>query len=191
MKLKIALLISLLIFLSSCKEEQNQILPYINISVDNVSLKMDSVIAVYDDSAGVMTVIGIKSRGGNITNIITIGFKFSTSMQIPRTYDASRTPIELVGIYKDSVGIYSTALVDSTGNPANSIGTGLLNLTSHNLQLQTIAGDFQLRLKEVDSAIMEQKTKVIQIKGSFQTLYAILVRGGPPPVPLKVIPNFD
>jgi len=186
MKHKFLPLIALLIFLSSCKkEQQNQVLPYINITVNGTSFKMDSVFAIYDDSAGVMNLIGTSSKSGII---IAIGFKFSTLEQIPRTYDATKTPIELLGIYKDSTGVYSTATVDSLGNPASPIGTGILNLTSHSLQTQTIAGNFELRPKEVDPLSWEPKTKTIQISGSFQTFYFILTRGGTP-APLKIVPK--
>ncbi|MFN3134256.1 MAG: hypothetical protein ACK44H_01655 [Candidatus Kryptonium sp.] len=191
MKLKFTfLLILTLLFLSSCtKEQQSQILPYINITVDNQSFKMDSVIAMYDDSVGVMNLLGTRYSGGKLANLIAIGFKFSTGTQAPKTYDASKTPIEMMAVYIDSESIvYSTATLDSLQNPANPIGTGILNLTSHNLSLHTIAGNFELRPKEIDPQTWEPKTRVIQISGSFQTYYVFLTRGYTPPIPMKVLP---
>ncbi|CUT01787.1 hypothetical protein [Candidatus Kryptobacter tengchongensis] len=189
MRLKLVFLIFALLFIYSCKkEEQSQILPYIQITVDSKSFKMDSVIAVYDDSAGVMSLIGVKYASGTLQNLIAIGFKFSSDIQVPKTYDATRTPIEMVAIYIDSTNTYSTATVDSLGNPASPIGTGILNLTLHNLTLHTIAGNFELRPKEIDPQTWEVKTKTIYIKGSFQTYYVFLTRGASPPVPLKIFP---
>ncbi|CUS98928.1 hypothetical protein [Candidatus Chrysopegis kryptomonas] len=188
MKFKFWLLISLLVLVSSCqKENQDQFLPYINLTVDGKSFKIDSVLAVYDDSAQVMTLIGAKYTDGRLFSTIAIGFKFSTGMQIPKTYDATKKPIELFAIYVDSAeAVYSTATIDSMLNPSEPIGTGVLNLTYHNLQLHKIAGDFNLRLKEIDPNTYEPKTKLIQITGSFQTYYAFLVTGSPPPRPLKI-----
>ena len=162
MKLKFTFLLTLILLaLSSCtKEQESQILPYINITVDNQSFKMDSVIAVYDDSAKVMSLLGTRYSGGKPANTIAIGFKFSTGTQAPQTYDATKTPIEMMAIYIDSANIvYSTATVDSLQNPANPIGTGILNLTSHNLSLHTIAGNFELRPKEIDPETWQPKTK--------------------------------
>lgn len=193
MKLKFAnLLILTLLFLSSCikEEQQSQILPYINITIDNKSFKMDSVIAVYDDSAKVMNLLGTRYSGGALANFIAIGFKFSTGTQAPKTYDATKIPIEMMAVYIDSTGVYSTTTLDSLRNPATPIGTGVLNLTMHNLSLHTIAGNFELRPKEIDPQTWEPKTKVIQISGSFQTYYVFLTTGYTPPVPLKVLPMF-
>lgn len=190
MKLKFTFLLTLILLtISSCtKEQQSQFLPYINITVNNQSFKIDSVIAVYDDSAGIMSLRGIRYSGGVLANSIAIGFKFSTGTQAPKTYDATRTPIEMIAIYKDSTGVYSTATLDSLRNPANPIGTGILNLTSHNLSLHTIAGNFELRPKEIDPETWQPKTRVIQISGSFQTYYVFLTRGYTPPIPMKVLP---
>lgn len=187
MKFKILFFISLLVLLSSCqKENQDQFLPYINLTVDGKSFRIDSVVAVYDDSSKIMTLIGAKYTSGRLFSTIAIGFKFSTGMEIPKTYDATRKPIELFAIYVDSSGaVYSTATIDSTLNPSEPIGTGILNLTYHNLQLHKIAGDFNLRPKEIDPNTYEPKTRFIQITGSFQTYYAFLVTGSPPPRPLK------
>jgi hypothetical protein len=190
MKFKSFLLLVIIILLSSCqKEQQSSILPYINLTVEGKAIKMDSVIAVYDDSAGVMNLLGAKYSSGE-TSIIAIGFKFSTGTQAPKTYDASKIPIEMMAIYKDSSGIYSTATIDSSGNPGKPIGLGVLNLTSHNNQLHTIAGNFDIRPKILDPQTLEPGTKTIQINGSFQSFYVFLVRGGTPPVPLKITPKI-
>lgn len=164
---------------------------YINITVDSKSFKMDSVIAVYDDSAGVMNLIGTKHSAGKLASLIALGFKFSTLTQAPKTYDAEKVPIEMIAIYIDSANaVYSTATIDSLKNPANPIGSGTLNLTQHNLSLHIIAGNFELRLKEIDSETWEPKAKVIGISGSFQTYYTLLTRGYTP-TPLKVLPMFQ
>lgn len=185
---KLIFLIFILLFIYSCKkDEQGQTLPYIAITVDGKSFKMDSVIAVYDDSAGVMSLIGTKYVTGSPQNLLlAVGFKFSTGIQAPKTYDATKVPIEMLAIYIDSANVYSTATVDSFGNPSRPIGTGILNLTSHNLTLHTIAGSFELRPKEIDPQTWEPKTRTIYIKGSFQTYYVFLTRGAFPPVPMKI-----
>ncbi|CUU05680.1 hypothetical protein JGI1_01302 [Candidatus Thermokryptus mobilis] len=191
MKFKSFLLFVITILLTSCqKEQQSEILPYINLTVEGKAIKMDSVIAVYDDSAGVMSLIGAKYSGVELSNLIAIGFKFSTGVQAPKTYDASKIPIEMMAIYRDSSGIYSTAKLDSLNNPDTPIGLGILNLTSHNLQLHTIAGNFDLRPKIINPQTWEPGTKTIQINGSFQSFYVFLARGGTPPVPMKIAPKI-
>lgn len=188
MKAKFIFLLLFLLLTYSCQEEESKTLSYIQINVDGKSFKMDSVMAVYDDSAGVMSLIGTKRVSGTNQSLIAIGFKFSTAIQAPKIYDASRVPIELMAIYVDSVAVYSTALIDSIGNPVSPIGTGVLNLTTHNLLTYTIAGNFEFRPKEVDPQTWEPKTKTIYLKGSFQTYYIFLKRGVLPPIPLKVAP---
>jgi hypothetical protein len=190
MKFKSFLLLVITILLSSCqKEQQSSILPYINLTVEGKAIKMDSVIAIYDEFDGIMNLLGAKYSGAE-TLEIAIAFKFSTSIQAPKTYDASKTPIEMIAVYKDSTGIYSTATTDSSRKPDKPIGLGVLNLTSHNNQLHTIAGNFDIRPKILDPQTLEPGTKTIQINGSFQSFYVFLVRGGTPPVPLKIAPKI-
>jgi len=150
MRFKLFLLAITILFSSCQKEQQSEILPYINLTVEGKTVKMDSVIAVYDDSAGVMSIIGVRYSGAEISNLIAIGFKFSTGVQAPKTYDASKEPIEMMAIYTDSSGTYSTATLDSLNNPKTPIGLGILNLTSHSIQLRTIAGNFDIKPKIID-----------------------------------------
>ncbi|MCX7762932.1 MAG: hypothetical protein RMJ81_08875 [Candidatus Kryptonium sp.] len=189
--IKFYILTFILLFVYSCtQEQQSQVLPYIEISIDNKTFRMDSVMAVYDDSARVMSLIGAKYSGGRTQHLIAIGFEFSTATQAPKTYSAIKTPIEMIAVYMDTSNVYSTATLDSLGNPSSPIGTGILNLTSHNLTLRTIAGNFELRPKEINPQTWEPKTKTIQIRGSFQSYYVFLARGGQPPIPLKIVPNL-
>lgn len=151
---------------SGCEKIKEANVIGVNLTVDGKEFPVDTSFAVYADSQKVMGIFAL-AQGRQFTVI----FDFDTSYS-SKTYSATKVPFEVIAIYADSTGLYSTAEFDTTYKPVQPVGSGTLELKSHTRKLQQINGTFSFTVVGVSGRAKAEGDRKT-LKGSFNLIYLV------------------